>query len=264
MLRIDFLGSGSEGNATLIRWGETCVLLDCGFGPRKLKRRLEEVAVAPEAVGAVLITHEHRDHWTGLSLLSRRPELRVFLTRRTARGVHFGKRAACQREVVQAGQPFEVGELTILPFSTSHDARDPVGYVLGLPDGTRLGMAYDLGRADDGVVEALRGCDYLGIEANHDPRMLREGPYPGYLKRRIRSVKGHLSNPEAAALLGRVASERLRHVFGMHLSQTNNRPALARRALTAELRRLGLRPEVTMVGQDEVVSLPPRGQLRLF
>ncbi len=265
MLRIDFLGSGSEGNATLIRWDQTCVLLDCGFGPRKLKARLDQAGVAPETVDAVLITHEHRDHWAGLSLLSRREALQVFITRRTAKKVSLGKKAACQQVEIQAGTAFSIGALDVLPFSISHDARDPVAYVFTLPDGARLGVAYDLGYASDKVVEALQGCEYLGLETNHDPELLRKGPYPAYLKRRIRSGQGHLSNEQSAGLLRRVASDGLRHVFGMHVSKTNNRPALALRALTAELRQLGLRtPEVTVVEQDRVLSFPPKGQLSLF
>lgn len=264
MLRIDFLGSGSEGNATLIRWGQTCLLLDCGFGPRRLKARLDAIRVAPAAIDAVLITHEHRDHWTGLPLLSPREELRVFSTRRTARRVDFGRRAACQREEIHAGSAFFVGEITVHPFSTSHDARDPVGYAFALPDGQRLGMAYDLGYASDEVVDALRGCDYLGLEANHDPHMLSEGPYPAHLKRRIRSGQGHLSNEQAAGLLRRAACARLQHVFGMHVSKTNNRPALVQSVLSAELRQLGLTPEVTVVEQDRVLSFPGTGQLSLF
>ena len=264
MLRIDFLGSGSEGNATLIRWDRTTVLLDCGFGSRTLAARLALAQVAPGAVDAVLITHEHRDHWTGLSLLSRRAELRVYATRRTGKGVAFGKRAACQRLDVQPGQAFDVGPMRVLPFPTSHDAREPVGYVFELPDGTRLGMAYDLGYASEPVVEALQGCHLLGLEANHDRRMLSEGPYPPHLKRRIRSGKGHLSNDQAAGLLRRVAGPGLRHLFCMHISRTNNDPELVRRALRAELHQLGLHPELTIVAQDEVYAWPPRGQLMLL
>jgi len=268
MLTIDFLGSGSGGNATLIRWGQSCVLLDCGFGPRLLRQRLERAGVRPEAITGLLLTHEHRDHVAGLSLLARQPGLPVLLTRRTARALRemnlLGRDAPCEPVVVKAGQPLRLGPFELLPFATAHDATEPLGYVLGLPDGRRVGFATDLGHPNPETVEALAGCDLLGIEANHDPELLRKGPYPAFLKRRIGSKLGHLSNHGAGTLLARVARSNLRHVFLMHLSQTNNRPPLARRTTEQRLSQLGLRLPVTVVPQERGCRWPAAGQLSLF
>lgn len=263
-LRIHFLGSGSGGNATLVRWGETAILLDCGFGSRELRRRLAQVKTKVEDLAAAFITHEHHDHLSGLPLLARCPGLPIHMTRRTTRAARWGKKAACERVEVQAARPCRAGPVEVHPFATAHDAREPVGYVIQMPDGSRLGFATDLGHPSAVAIDALADCDLLAIEANHDVEMLRRGPYPGFLKRRILSERGHLSNRAAAALLHRVASKRLQHLFLMHLSQVNNRPALARRTIEVELRRLGLTVPVTVIDQDQVLSYPLPGQLSLF
>jgi len=267
MLTIDFLGSGSGGNATLVRWDETALLLDCGFGPRVLRDRLALVGLGLDDVDALLLTHEHGDHVAGLSALARQEELTIHLTPATARGI--GREAVSRwsaaRDLVKPGRPFHVGPVEVVPFTTVHDARGPVGYVLRMPDGRRLGFATDMGHVNAEALDALRGCDLLAIEANHDPDMLRWGPYPGFLKRRIRSDRGHLSNAEAASLLARTASDRLEQVFVMHISRTNNQAGLARQALESRLSRLGLRrPAVTVVEQDRVLRYPLPGQLSLF
>ncbi len=265
MLQIHFLGSGSAGNATLIEWRGTRVLLDCGFAPPELSRRLSLVGVDPTSIDALLLTHEHRDHRAGLPLLSGCKGLSVYLTAPTAAALPPRKRRnGCRLVAVRPGDPITVGPLSVVPFATSHDARRPVGYTMRFPDQTRLGFATDLGQASSETVAALSGCELLALEANHDPRMLRDGPYPRILKRRIRSSRGHLSNEAAASLLGRVATPRLRHLFLLHLSQTNNDPLIARRVISAELRRLRLRPELSVVPQDEVLSYPRSGQLCLL
>ena len=268
MLSIDFLGSGSGGNATLVRYDNTALLLDCGLGPRVLRQRLAQVGVDPKDLDALLITHEHNDHVAALPSLARHEQLTIHLTPATARGVG-GREAIRQwkatRDLVKPGRPFDVGPLTVLAFSTVHDAGAPVGFVVTLPNGRRLGFATDLGRVNAQTADALRDCDLLAIEANHDPDLLRQGPYPYFLKQRIRSDLGHLSNADAAGLLARVAGERLEHLFALHLSRTNNRPDLARETLRSRLRHMGLRrPAVTVVEQERVLSYPLPGQLSLF
>ena len=249
-LEVLFLGSGSKGNATLIRHGRSCLLIDCGFSGRELQRRLSLVGASIEALDAVLITHEHKDHVLGLPLLARREGFKVYSTAGTLEAARFGPRARCQRLELQPGRPLRVKEIEVRPFATSHDASDPVGYVLRFADGARLGIATDLGVARPGVVAALKGCDYLGLESNHDVDMLINGPYPWFLKKRIQSARGHLCNEDTAALLERVASPRLRQVFALHISENNNLPALAIRALERCVRRIGRPVPVTAVAQD--------------
>jgi phosphoribosyl 1,2-cyclic phosphodiesterase len=264
VLQIDFLGSGSSGNASVIRYEKTCILYDCGFSGRELKRRLQNAGLGPDDISAVLLTHEHRDHVGGLPLLARRESLPVYLTEPTNIAVRFGSRATCQRVFVRAGQAFKVDQIEILPFEIAHDARQPVGYVLSFPDGTRLGIATDLGHANPEAIEALGNCSLIGLEANHDPNMLTNGPYPWFLKQRIRSKKGHLSNSNSAEMLGKLAGDDLQHIFALHLSETNNRPALAKKALVERIEKLGLTTPVSVISQNEPLSYPAPGQMALL
>jgi len=263
-LRLDFLGSGSRGNACLIRYDDTCILLDCGFGPRELARRLRLADVSLQSISALCVTHEHRDHVAGLTLFKRSEGMPVYLTEPTRKVVRFGSRHTCEPVAVRGGRPFSIGPVEVLPFSTDHDARDPVCYKFTFPDGSRLGMATDLGHETPEVKEALNGCDFLGIEANHDLRLLENGPYPWHLKQRIRSRRGHLSNASAAGLLCDVAGDGLHRVFALHLSETNNRPALARQAFVSGLSRLGLDKTVAVVSQNEPCRYPDCDQLDMF
>lgn len=275
MLKLCFLGSGSSGNAALVRWGETRLLIDCGFSAAELARRLAAVGERLEDVQAVLVTHEHADHVAGLRGLSRLGHLALGLTQGAARAVRLSKRVRASLLTVTPDRPFSLGEVEVTAFRTLHDACEPVGYRLGFPDGSAFGLATDLGRATDRVAEALAGCRWLGLEANHDPDMLRDGPYPAYLKKRIRSDRGHLSNVQAAELATRLAHAGLERLFALHLSRTNNRPALAAGALGARLAELGLACELGVVGPSEPVvftsdapAAPPtpavRRQLELF
>ena len=263
MFRLHFLGSGSSGNSLLIRVGETTILVDCGFTGKDLHRRASLLGQNLDRIDAILLTHEHRDHVSGLAGLASITQA-VYSTEGTARAVYFGRRSKAERIAIRPGKPFQVGPLSVQAFSTSHDARDPVGYVLTAPDGTRLGIATDLGTPSQAVEEALADCDLLGLESNHDLQMLADGPYPWVLKQRIRSDRGHLSNPTAAGLLERLVSDRLQHLFALHLSQTNNTPGLAKLSLTTRLSELGLSVPVTVIAQDRPLSHPPGGQLTLL
>ena len=143
-----------------------------------------------------------------------------------------------------------MGTLEVLAFRTSHDAAEPVGFVLGDATSGRLGLVSDTGAFTPEAHEALQHCDVIGIECNHDAGMLETGPYPWFLKQRIASTRGHLSNADAASAVERLASERLAHVYAVHLSRTNNTHDLARTALAGCLARLGLDVPVTSVTQD--------------
>lgn len=257
---IVFLGSGSKGNATLVRAGGTSVLLDCGFSGRELQRRLALAGTEPAALDAVFVTHEHSDHVTALPLLARLEGLPVYMSRKTQQAARFGPRARCQRIAIAPGHTVQVRALEVSAYATSHDAQEPIGFVVTLPGGIRLGLATDLGVATPAVELALAGCELLGLECNHDQDMLISGPYPWFLKRRIQSERGHLCNDAAAALLDRVASRRLQHVFALHISENNNRPELARAALERTLRARGSDAAVTTVAQDRAtrLALPTR------
>lgn len=259
--RVVVLGSGSSGNATLISDGETSVLIDCGFSAREVTRRLAAAGVAPDSISAILVTHEHTDHVAGIDVFCRRhsPTCTVYATRGTAEAGRVGDPQRVLR--VKNGEAVQVGSLDVVPFRTSHDAREPVGFRIETRVGS-VGVATDSGTLTPEAHEALAGCCIIAIESNHDIRMLETGPYPAYLKRRIRSHVGHLSNIDAAAAVESLAHGGLRHVFAMHRSRTNNTDALAAAGLTDALKRLGLQVPVTVASQVSVSdSLPPQGRL---
>lgn len=235
MIRFASLGSGSAGNALVIESGTTRVLLDCGFGPRELDRRLQRLGLSPADLCAILITHEHDDHASGATASSARYGLPLWLTYGTLQAITDGAtttKAQRKSEVslIDGNSPFLIGDLEIFPFPVPHDAREPVQYVFG--DGAnRLGVLTDIGAPTRHVERMLSGCAALVLECNHDPEMLARGPYPRWLKERIGGPFGHLANSQTADLLASLDRSCLTHVIAAHLSASNNTTDLARASL---------------------------------
>jgi len=232
VLRFCCLGSGSEGNATVVEASDgaivTRVLLDNGFNGRQLRRRLERAGLGIDDLDAIVLTHEHSDHVGGVHALLREATLPVYCSAGTARAASL---EAVFTEVV-GGEFVAIGALRLMPYPVAHDADEPLQYVFG--DGERrLGVLTDVGFPDDDVFDALAGVDALLLECNHDVDMLRASAYPPFLKARILGDLGHLSNLQAAELLRRLDRRRLRLVAAAHLSRRNNRPGLAQAALAA-------------------------------
>ena len=239
-MRVCVLGTGSGGNATLVEAGETRVLVDAGFSGRDLERRLSQVGLSPDAIDAIVISHDHGDHTKGAGVFSRRHGTPVYLTQRTL--------AACSRLfrgteptiTYRAGRHFEVGSIRVEPFLTVHDAADPVAVALvDTTTETRVGVATDLGRPNAQIRLALSGADFLILEANHDEELLRTGPYPWAVQQRIASSHGHLSNHAAARFACELLHPRLAGVLLAHLSQECNRPELAEAVVGDALRAAG-------------------------
>jgi phosphoribosyl 1,2-cyclic phosphodiesterase len=251
-MRISVLGSGSRGNATLVVAGRTRLLVDAGFSGRDLEARLERVGVAPDGLSGILITHEHGDHTRGAGVLARRWRLPVFLTRVTHRAVARTLRGTEDVRYYRATEPFVIGDVEVRPFLTAHDAADPVAVSLhDIRSGHRLGIATDLGRPTAAVRHALSDCDVLLLEANHDDVLLRTGPYPWSVKRRIASSHGHLSNQVAARFAAELWHPGLAAVVLAHLSDACNEPRYARAAVAAQLARVGFRGALLVANQDE-------------
>ncbi len=224
-LSVCVLASGSRGNAIYVSDGPTSILVDAGLSAREIERRLRLRGLDAAGLSAILVTHEHTDHLRGVERLVRRYRLPVYLTDGTQRAAGNLKNLPGLYSFA-CGSEFRISTLSVRPFSISHDARDPAGFTIGA-NGGRIGIATDLGQVTSLVREHLRNCQMLIIEANHDPDMLTSGPYPWFLKQRIRSRTGHLSNHESSALLADVMHPGLKHVILAHLSETNNTPAKA-------------------------------------
>jgi phosphoribosyl 1,2-cyclic phosphodiesterase len=237
-VRIAVLASGSSGNAILISSNSTSVLVDAGISARRLIRAAESAGVGPDSLDAVLVTHEHGDHVAGLATLTKRLGLPVV----ASAGTHAATRPriadASERIEVEAGREYEIGGLTIAPFATSHDCEEPLGF--SIADGrSRATIATDLGVVGRNVRRHLLGSDCAVLEFNHDERMLLDGSYPWYLKQRILSNVGHLSNATAADELVRAGDAPLSLLVLAHLSSENNEEDLAREAAGAALERAG-------------------------
>ena len=229
-------GSGSSGNAFLVRTAVGALLVDCGVGIRSIVAGLRAQGIGLRDLDAVLVTHEHGDHVRSLPQVLRAgvPILATHGTQSAARIP-----AAASVRIV-AGTTFHAAGLAVVPLTVSHDAAEPCGFLLER-QGIGVLVVTDLGQADDGLVEPIRRSALVVLEANHDEAMLRAGPYPAHLKRRVLSHRGHLSNADCGLTLAeslRGAPER-RTVWLAHLSETNNRPELARRTVEQHLARVG-------------------------
>ncbi len=268
-MEIIVLASGSSGNAVLIRSGLTSILFDAGISALQVRRRLAAFGICAGELSAVLLSHEHSDHVRGLEVLLKRVPVPVWATAGT--WSRLPVRAAAGGELC-SGRELVVAGLRILPVATSHDAAEPVALVLD--DGNRrVALCTDTGVVTPLLEQRLAGCDLVLPEANHDPDMLRHGSYPWPLKQRIASRLGHLANHQAAEALARIASPRLAAVIGLHLSQENNSPELAREVLReavpetvrvtavprGEMLRIGLNGAAPVL--DQRPAPPARGPL---
>jgi len=225
-LAICILASGSRGNAVYVSGGSTSILIDAGLSGIEIERRLKSKELYPEDLDAILVSHEHTDHIQGVGVLARRFNLPVYISSKTENAAFSQLGNVRVIKNFECGSPFMIKDLSIHPFSISHDAEDPSGFTVN-QNGTKIGIATDLGIATSMVKEHLKGCSLLILEANHDEDMLINGPYPWPVKQRIRSRTGHLSNEASKNLLKEVQHDRLKYVILAHLSETNNTPQKA-------------------------------------
>ena len=234
-LRVSILASGSTGNCALLETEHTAILIDAGIGRKELLRRFEALGRAcPERVDGILITHEHSDHTSALAQLARMWNCPAYLTEPTHGEVlkmsPGGPISKMKRvEHIRAGEQFQIGDIEVNPFAIPHDAADPVGYAFRA-NGTKVAIVTDLGYMPEVVKYHLREADFLILESNHDLEMLKVGPYPWYIKQRVMSRTGHLSNEVVSEFLAdaELFDGRARHLVLAHISEQNNDPYVAR------------------------------------
>jgi phosphoribosyl 1,2-cyclic phosphodiesterase len=253
-MKLWILGSGSRGNAVVVESGDCRLLIEAGFGPRVLQRRLQSIGIEPESIDACIVTHEHSDHIRGAARAARRWHWPLLVTQGTyanSRLAVLGTPAA----TFPAGRTLEFPGLLVETFRTPHDASEPIGVVVtSRSTGARAAICTDIGHASRSVRRMVRDVDILVIESNHDDEMLANGPYPPYLQRRIASSVGHLSNSDCATLVQEAVMPRLRQVVLAHLSEHNNTPMVAYECMRAALKRTSFRGALIPALQDGVVG----------
>ena len=226
MAELISLISGSTGNSSLLASGKTNILIDCGTSGKKLEEALKAADIMPQSISAMLITHEHSDHVRGAGIIARKYGIPVYATAPTHKAMNIGTLTDEQIKTVSPDNDFEIGDIGITPFAIPHDAAAPVGYCFCVGN-ERFAVATDIGCMSEYIKSHLYGCSDIILESNHDVELLRIGPYPYPLKRRILSDVGHLSNKSAAQTALELTEHGTRHIMLGHLSEHNNRPEIA-------------------------------------
>ncbi len=242
MMKLCSIASSSSGNCIYVGTDRTHILVDTGISCKRVKSGLESIDVDPGSIDAVLITHEHSDHIRGLGVLSRRYNIPIYTTELTWRAaLSSGTVGEIDKNLFRKITPdkdFAINELVIHPFRTPHDAADPVCYTF-TKNKKKISVATDLGCYNSYIAEKLKRSNVLFIEANHDIEMLKNGSYPFYLKKRILSDTGHLSNEVSGRLLSELLHDNLQYVILGHLSKENNRPDVADQTVRSYLELSG-------------------------
>ena len=222
-LHLHILGSGSKGNCALIEGPQGLIMVDDGLSRRETLKRMAELGLSADDVSALVVTHEHGDHYKGLEVWSKHWNGPVF----SSRGTLTSKESLAHLPVEEfdPGDTLSIAGVCIQTYSTSHDVVNPVGYRFDA-QGDSIGFATDTGALSKHAIDTLKDCRILALESNHDVTMLREGEYPHFLQERILSAKGHLSNGQAAEAARELVTDRTEQLIAMHISQDNNRPSL--------------------------------------
>lgn len=258
MFTFTTLASGSLGNAALVSCGDTHILLDAGISAKRLTAGLAELGVKPHQLSAILLTHEHSDHVSGLRVFTKKAGAPIYATPPTCR--EWYRKNQCDQvkdlfQPLEAGAGTQIGALWVESFPTPHDAAGSVGWSIA-GEGGRMVLCTDLGHITEPVRRAVAGCNLLVCETNHDEDWVRTGPYPYYLKQRILGDYGHLSNEAGAELAAFAVESGTRSVILAHLSQTNNTPVRACHTVALRLLAMDCNPE-----RDISLSVAPHDTL---
>jgi phosphoribosyl 1,2-cyclic phosphodiesterase len=239
MMQLCVLGSGSSGNASIVKTDTTTILIDAGFSALRLKKRMMEVGIHPDHLDAILITHDHHDHCSALAQFSKKHEIPVMCSTHTCQELRY-QAPNVPYVSFEKQQPFTLGDLTITAFPISHDATDPVGFRVESGNAS-LGYVSDTGCVTPTILKYLQGVQSLYLESNYDPELLRlTTKRPMRTKQRIASRFGHLSNDDAAGVVNEIAHPDLKHIVLAHLSSECNREEIALDTMANTLQRCGL------------------------
>lgn len=249
--------SGSSGNCLYVGTEKTKLLVDAGLTGKKVQEGLKEIGIDPTEIKGILITHEHDDHIKAVGILSRRFNIPIYANTNTWNAIYkaIGEVKLHNIKVFEGYEGFEIGDIFIKPFKIPHDAVDPVGYSF-YHKNKKISIATDIGHSSKEVKENIKDSDFILLESNHDVELLKIGPYPYHLKRRILSDRGHLSNEDAAKTILEILNQRIKKVMLGHLSQTNNYPELALRTVISILEMNGVRD-----GEDIIIDIAHRDRV---
>lgn len=241
-MRFCSLYSGSTGNSLLVQGNETKILVDAGVSAKKITEALTSINIEMKEINAIIITHEHIDHIRSLGTLAKKYNIPVYANLRTWNGIENEKNIIKieDKNYFKIGKEFEIGDLTIKPFSTSHDAMDSCGFTI-TNDNKKISIATDLGEVTNEVIENIKESKFLLLESNYEPELLKFCSYPYILKSRIAGNKGHLSNHEAGKTISKLIDYGLKNVMLGHLSKESNFPELAYKSVTNEMLQYGIK-----------------------
>ncbi len=251
------LASGSSGNCHFLTDEESSILIDAGLSGKQIQGKLQEISKDPNRLSAILISHEHSDHIQGAGILSRRFNIPIYANEGTWLGMEskLGKLSSENIKVFNTAKCFNIGDIQIKPYSISHDANEPVGFCLE-GQGIKISIATDLGHMTEAITSEIKDSHLVVLESNHDVEMLKAGSYPYYLKRRILSNEGHLSNDAAGYAIVDLVKHNVKNVLLAHLSKENNFPELA----MATVKNI-LEFNQISIGRDLVLDLAHRDRV---
>jgi phosphoribosyl 1,2-cyclic phosphodiesterase len=224
------LGSGSKGNATIIDTENGCLMIDCGFSIKETTRRLERVGKSPQDISAILVTHEHSDHWKGVLPFSSKFSIDVYATAGCYRAVNVSPSSSKLFKIVCSHTVFMINRVQVQPIPVPHDANEPVQYIFSY-DQYRLGILTDVGNITPYIIQQYNNCTGLLVEANHDVELLQAGAYPKFLKDRVAGQWGHLNNAQTASLLSAIDQQSIQKLVIGHISESNNNSARVKQAI---------------------------------
>lgn len=258
MISFCSLASGSSGNSQYIGNKTTKILLDAGLSGKYIKSGLEGIGVDPTELDGIVITHEHSDHIKGVGVLMRRYDVPIYVTEGTWNGMSekIGKIDSEKVNIIKNDELFKIKDIEVKAYPVSHDANDPVGFTFQNGSG-KIGVITDLGHYTETILNEIRTCDLVMIEANHDEEMLQMGSYPYYLKRRILSEVGHISNEVSGEIACDIVKNgKTRNILLGHLSRENNFPDLAYETVKSIMESEGIR-----VGDDVMLNMTYRDKI---
>lgn len=254
------LSSGSSGNCQYIETDNIRLLIDAGFSGKRIEGLLDSIDVCPRSLNGILVTHEHIDHIKGVGVLSRRYNLPIYANANTwtAMGDLIGKISLENTKLIDTGQYLSIGDVDILPIEISHDALEPVGFIIK-KDNKKISLITDTGWISQELMDSIKDSDLYFVESNHDIQMLKEGPYPWYLKQRILSARGHMSNQDIGKVLSNILKGNGEKILLAHLSEENNIPELALKTVGDILISKGIN-----IGKDISLELSYRDKTSLL